>query len=133
MILLQSSVSVLVHPQLNMANNNKSPKPGHSHSAENSSLEADDFRQDNECLPTENVAVIEDLMSEEKMENLRAMVNGNVRKKLYFNPAYFEPHLLAVCRKPAQIHVQLNDAQSLSNLCRSRHKLPLSFFKRFAR
>ncbi|XP_070066237.1 uncharacterized protein sha isoform X2 [Drosophila virilis] len=81
--------------KLNMANNNKSPKPGHSHSAENSSLESDDFRQDNECLPTENVAVIEDLMSEEKLENLRAMVNGNVRKKLYFNPAYFEPHLLA--------------------------------------
>jgi len=35
-------------------------------------------------------------MSEEKLENLRAMVSGNVRKKLYFNPAYFEPHLLAV-------------------------------------
>ncbi|XP_064547956.1 uncharacterized protein sha [Drosophila montana] len=97
---IKSSVSVLVHPQLNMANNNnnnnnKSPKSGHGHSADNSSLESDDFRQDNECLPTENVAVIEDLMSEEKLENLRAMVNGNVRKKLYFNPAYFEPHLLA--------------------------------------
>ncbi|XP_023178440.2 uncharacterized protein LOC111604561 isoform X2 [Drosophila hydei] len=74
---------------------NKSPKPGHSSGAESSSLESEDFLQDNECLPTENVAVIEDLMSEEKLENLRAMVNGNVRKKLYFNPAYFEPHLLA--------------------------------------
>ncbi|XP_023032086.2 uncharacterized protein LOC6643380 [Drosophila willistoni] len=81
--------SVLVHPQLN-----KSPKPG-AIGMENPSLEADDFLQENECLPTENVAVIEDLMSEEKMENLRAMVSGNVRKKLYFNPAYFEPHLLA--------------------------------------
>lgn len=80
-----------MHPQLN-----KSPKPGHASGAETSSHESDDFRQDNECLPTENVAVIEDLMSEEKLENLRAMVNGNVRKKLYFNPAYFEPHLLAV-------------------------------------
>jgi len=77
---------------------NKSPKPGNN-LVENPSHETDDFLQDNECLPKENVAVIEDLMSEEKLENLRAMVNGNVRKKLYFNPAYFEPHLLAVSRK----------------------------------
>ncbi|KAH8290131.1 hypothetical protein KR054_000180 [Drosophila jambulina] len=77
--------SVLVHPQLS-----KSPKP-----TDNSSLDTNDFRQDNECLPAENVAVIDELMSEEKLENLRAMVSGNVRKKLYFNPAYFEPHLLA--------------------------------------
>ncbi|KAH8371401.1 hypothetical protein KR093_007197, partial [Drosophila rubida] len=90
---IKTCVSVLVHPQLNMANN-KSPKPGSS-IAENPAHETDDFLQENECLPTENVAVIEDLMSEEKLENLRAMVNGNVRKKLYFNPAYFEPHLLA--------------------------------------
>ncbi|EDW02403.1 GH21972 [Drosophila grimshawi] len=89
---IKTSVSVLVHPQLSMAN--KSPKPGHS-ATESNSLESDDFRQDNECLPAENVAVIEELMSEEKLENLRAMVNSNVRKKLYFNPAYFEPHLLA--------------------------------------
>ncbi|XP_033234238.1 uncharacterized protein sha [Drosophila pseudoobscura] len=84
--------SVLVHPQLG-----KSPKTPNSCNSgqENASQESDDFLQDKECLPTENVAVIEDLMSEEKMENLRAMVNGNVRKKLYFNPAYFEPHLLA--------------------------------------
>ncbi|XP_070140847.1 serine-rich adhesin for platelets [Drosophila kikkawai] len=77
--------SVLVHPQLS-----KSPKP-----TDSSSLDTDDFLQDNECLPAENVAVIDELMSEEKLENLRAMVSGNVRKKLYFNPAYFEPHLLA--------------------------------------
>lgn len=76
----------MVHPQLS-----KSPKP-----SDNTSLDTDDFRQDNECLPAENVAVIDELMSEEKLENLRAMVSGNVRKKLYFNPAYFEPHLLAV-------------------------------------
>ncbi|KAH8372910.1 hypothetical protein KR009_007886 [Drosophila setifemur] len=80
--------SALVHPQMS-----KSPKP--SGGADNGALEADDFLQDNECLPAENVAVIDELMSEEKLENLRAMVSGNVRKKLYFNPAYFEPHLLA--------------------------------------
>ncbi|XP_017038886.1 uncharacterized protein LOC108086470 [Drosophila ficusphila] len=80
--------SVLVHPQLS-----KSPKP--TGGADNAALDVDDFLQDNECLPAENVAVIDELMSEEKLENLRAMVSGNVRKKLYFNPAYFEPHLLA--------------------------------------
>lgn len=76
--------------------------PGHGVLTESASLDTDDFLQDNECLPTENVAVIEDLMSEEKLENLRAMVNGNVRKKLYFNPAYFEPHLLAVSERKIQ-------------------------------
>ncbi|XP_052838907.1 uncharacterized protein LOC128254118 isoform X1 [Drosophila gunungcola] len=80
--------SVLVHPQLS-----KSPKP--TGGTDNAALDVDDFLQDNECLPAENVAVIDELMSEEKLENLRAMVSGNVRKKLYFNPAYFEPHLLA--------------------------------------
>jgi len=80
---------VLVHPQLS-----KSPKPAGG--ADNAAMDVDDFLQDNECLPAENVAVIDELMTEEKLENLRAMVSGNVRKKLYFNPAYFEPHLLAV-------------------------------------
>lgn len=87
---------------------NKSPKlPGHGVMTESASLDTDDFLQDNECLPTENVAVIEDLMSEEKLENLRAMVNGNVRKKLYFNPAYFEPHLLAVSKRKIQANLLL--------------------------
>ncbi|SPP74002.1 uncharacterized protein LOC117578495 [Drosophila guanche] len=84
--------SVLVHPQ--MGKSSKTPN-GCGNGQENASVESDEFLQDTECLPPENVAVIEDLMSEEKMENLRAMVSGNVRKKLYFNPAYFEPHLLA--------------------------------------
>ncbi|KAM8711368.1 hypothetical protein ACLKA7_000497 [Drosophila subpalustris] len=86
---IKTSVSALVHPQLSMASN-KSPQ-----ASENPAHETDDFLQENECRPKENVSVIEDLMSEEKLESLRAMVNGNVRKKLYFNPAYFEPHLLA--------------------------------------
>ncbi|XP_044249289.1 uncharacterized protein sha [Drosophila takahashii] len=80
--------SVLVHPQLS-----KSPKPAGG--TDNAALDVNDFLEDNECLPAENVAVIDELMTEEKLENLRAMVSGNVRKKLYFNPAYFEPHLLA--------------------------------------
>lgn len=114
--LLQTSVSVLVHPQLSMAN--KSPKlPGHGGISESATLDADDFlHQDNECLPAENVAVIEDLMSEDKLENLRAMVNGNVRKKLYFNPAYFEPHLLAVS-------VTRKDSE-LSSICLSLSPSP---------
>lgn len=57
---------------------------------------AESATQEQECLPVENVSIVEDMMSEEKLEQMRAMINGTVRKKLYFNPAYFEPHLLAV-------------------------------------
>ena len=51
---------------------------------------------ESERLPEENVSITEDMYSsEEKFESARAMVNGTVRRKLYFNPAYFEPQLLA--------------------------------------
>lgn len=46
-----------------------------------------------ECLPEEDVSITED--SDNKSENSRNFQNGNVRRKLYFNPAYFEPSLLA--------------------------------------
>ncbi|CRK95495.1 CLUMA_CG008964, isoform A [Clunio marinus] len=46
-----------------------------------------------ECLPEEDVSITED--SENKLEANRTFQNGNVRRKLYFNPAYFEPSLLA--------------------------------------
>lgn len=96
-----------IHPHMSgMNNSNGSPKDSH-HSAANASngtgSKDEDNQdassansQDNECLPAENVAITEDMMTEEKLENLRAIVNGNIRRKLYFNPAYFEPHLLAV-------------------------------------
>ncbi|KRT78996.1 hypothetical protein AMK59_8558, partial [Oryctes borbonicus] len=46
-----------------------------------------------ERLPEENVSIIETPDGrEERPENVRAI--GTTRKKLYFNPAYFEPHLL---------------------------------------
>lgn len=34
--------------------------------------------------------------NEEKIENMKSVVNGSMRRKLYFNPAYFEPQLLEV-------------------------------------
>ncbi|CAH0551402.1 unnamed protein product [Brassicogethes aeneus] len=47
-----------------------------------------------ECLPEENVSIVETLeCREDRPDNLRAL-SGTVRKKLYFNPAYFEPQLL---------------------------------------
>lgn len=49
-----------------------------------------------ECLPEENVSIVEDLSTDDKLENMKAIVNGTLRRKLYFNPAYFEPHLLMV-------------------------------------
>lgn len=52
-----------------------------------------------ECLPEENVSIVEEHLSpDDKLENMKAIVNGTLRRKLYFNPAYFEPHLLMVCR-----------------------------------
>lgn len=48
---------------------------------------------DSECLPEEDVSITED--SDNKPENNRTFHNGSVRRKLYFNPAYFEPSLLA--------------------------------------
>lgn len=54
--------------------------------------------QDNECIPEENVSIVDDMTTEDKLDALRALANGSIiRKKLYFNPAYFEPHLLMVC------------------------------------
>lgn len=56
---------------------------------------------DNECIPEENVSIVEDMSPEDKIDALRALANSTtLRKKLYFNPAYFEPHLLMVCIVP---------------------------------
>lgn len=52
--------------------------------------------QETECLPEANVSIIEDMTNEDKLESMKAIVSGTMRRKLYFNPAYFEPHLLLV-------------------------------------
>jgi predicted lipoprotein len=50
-----------------------------------------------ERLPEENVSIVETLEGrEERPETVRAIMNGTARRKLYFNPAYFEPELLVV-------------------------------------
>lgn len=50
-----------------------------------------------ERLPEENVSIVETLEGrEERPETVRAITNGTARRKLYFNPAYFEPELLIV-------------------------------------
>ncbi|XP_018330786.1 uncharacterized protein LOC108740802 [Agrilus planipennis] len=47
-----------------------------------------------EKLPEENVSIVETTEHrEEETDHLKA-ITGNTRKKLYFNPAYFEPQLL---------------------------------------
>uniref|UniRef100_A0A336LWW9 CSON004347 protein n=1 Tax=Culicoides sonorensis TaxID=179676 RepID=A0A336LWW9_CULSO len=51
--------------------------------------------QETECLPEEDVSITEDISHDDQVENMKALINGNSRRKLYFNPAYFEPHLLA--------------------------------------
>lgn len=58
------------------------------HIQENSSIER---------LPEENVSIVETMeCREERPETVRGMMNGVARRKLYFNPAYFEPELLIV-------------------------------------
>lgn len=52
--------------------------------------------QETECLPAEDVTITEDVTHDDQYESMKAIINGNARRKLYFNPAYFEPHLLAV-------------------------------------
>lgn len=49
-----------------------------------------------DCLPEENVSIVDELTPEDKLESMKAIVNGTIRRKLYFNPAYFEPDLLVV-------------------------------------
>lgn len=49
-----------------------------------------------ERLPEENVSIVETLeCREDRPENIKAIA-GTTRRKLYFNPAYFEPHMLLV-------------------------------------
>ncbi|PNF40190.1 hypothetical protein B7P43_G08276, partial [Cryptotermes secundus] len=56
-----------------------------------------------ERLPEENVSIVETLEGrEERPETVRAITNGTARRKLYFNPAYFEPELL-VAPPPAAL------------------------------
>ncbi|XP_060516715.1 uncharacterized protein LOC132696102 isoform X2 [Cylas formicarius] len=45
-----------------------------------------------ERLPQEDVSIVETLEARDEAD--LKFLAGNVRKKLYFNPAYFEPHLL---------------------------------------
>jgi hypothetical protein len=49
-----------------------------------------------EKLPEENVSIVETLEGrDERIDSFKALT-GTVRRKLYFNPAYFEPQLLLV-------------------------------------
>lgn len=50
----------------------------------------------NERLPEENVSIIETLEGREEHSANIESFPGTTRKKLYFNPAYFEPQLLLV-------------------------------------
>lgn len=42
------------------------------------------------------MSIVETLEGREDKDEDHRSPNGTIRKKLYFNPAYFEPHLLVV-------------------------------------
>ncbi|KAJ8984221.1 hypothetical protein NQ317_011131 [Molorchus minor] len=80
--------SAMIHPQKQQysINNYRSSFSPLEHSYQDSTT--------NERLPEENVSIVETLEGrEERPDNLRAL-SGSTRKKLYFNPAYFELQLL---------------------------------------
>ncbi|XP_044746939.1 uncharacterized protein LOC123308382 [Coccinella septempunctata] len=90
-IIHQQLTSVVIHPQQTFS---KTRTNQHDYTLqENSNIER---------LPEENVSIIETLEGrEDRSDDLRTP-NGTIRKKLYFNPAYFEPHLL-VAPPPAAL------------------------------
>lgn len=49
-----------------------------------------------ERLPEENVSIVETPEREERPETVRAIAQAPARRKLYFNPAYFDLELLLV-------------------------------------
>lgn len=50
-----------------------------------------------ERIPEENVSIVETPEGrEDRPETVRNINNGTFRRKLYFNPAYFDPELLLV-------------------------------------
>ncbi|XP_019767405.2 uncharacterized protein LOC109542571 [Dendroctonus ponderosae] len=77
--------SAIVHSQQRTRSRCSSPQ-GYS-----SSPEAYQENSSFERLPEENVSIVETL--EDRPDSIKAL-SGAARKKLYFNPAYFEPHLL---------------------------------------
>lgn len=85
--LFKLQTSAIVHP----SGDNKGNGKDKSNSPDLSSA-----NQENECLPEANVSITEEASQDDKLDTMKAIVNGTVRKKLYFNPAYFEPHLLMV-------------------------------------
>ncbi|XP_063242465.1 uncharacterized protein LOC134542274 [Bacillus rossius redtenbacheri] len=48
-----------------------------------------------ERLPEENVSIVETESRDEQPDTVKAISCGTARRKLYFNPAYFEPEMLA--------------------------------------
>lgn len=60
------------------------------------------------------MSIIEDMTTEDKLENMKAIVNGTMRRKLYFNPAYFEPHLLMVTKSEQKIFKNRNKKAKFS-------------------
>ncbi|CAH2004011.1 unnamed protein product [Acanthoscelides obtectus] len=85
------TTSALVHYQLQIQQSNSL---GMHRPRSHFSMSEANHDSTTEKLPEENVSIVETMETrEERPENIRALT-ATTRRKLYFNPAYFEPQLL---------------------------------------
>lgn len=83
-----SDAESTIHRDSSAGNSSSGLNDSKNFSSHNSSQEQ------SECLPEEDVSITEDGDKNDGSNN-RTFQNGTTRRKLYFNPAYFEPELLA--------------------------------------
>lgn len=86
LFLQREITAALIHPQ------KSSYERRSSHSSENSISDQTSI----ERLPEENVSIVETLEGREDRPDALKAITGTTRRKLYFNPAYFEPQNLLV-------------------------------------
>lgn len=69
--------------------------PQYQHKYEAQAANQTMLQESIERLPEENVSIVETVEGREDRPDSVKII-GTARRKLYFNPAYFEPHLLIV-------------------------------------
>lgn len=87
LFLQREITAALIHPQKSSYERRSSYSSENLYGDQTTSIE---------CLPEENVSIVETLEAREDGPDALKAITGTIRKKLYFNPAYFEPQNLLV-------------------------------------